>query len=478
MKRLSLILLIILIASCLGSGVCSIAFAAAETIYTTVTDDLGKDESFDVKQIQKDAAEQGNPEMYVFQIAESNAGELFIYVYQQSESKYTASEIRISKFIGDNLAPKDYKLTLLSRNGTLHKYKVNDFAVLFDSVRNYLIVQIARPWDNNLGDTLENKNEVNTVAYAVNKLFSAETVDGAVKYTVKQNDSIVITSKYVGNLRYYDGGTWGHKYYTSSHYVAFSTDRRIDEIYEVDVSYVVKDYGLVDDLAYKNWDTANKQFFEQNSSSNTVTLKSEQYAQNNNIWTSKLHTWKRIQSVTEFIKSEKFADASVLEQLEGKQWVLRFAETNITRTNLGLAGYNYSLSEVSDVTILRLHFLSYGKVFNLGVVDNKQSGSSVTKPDSPPNGLDGLLDRLRYVLDRIETFFAWLGEHWWVIVVGVIVIAIIAALIAGIIKFGARVAFKVLGTVLWWILKIIFYIVTLPVWLIIWGVRAIKKNKQ
>ncbi len=478
MKKLSLILVIILIASCLGSGLTSIAFAASETIYTDVLEDLSKDETFNVENVKAEATEQGNPEMYVFQIAESNTRELFVYVFQQSEHKYTASEIRISTSIGDNFAPKDYKLTLLSRNGTLHKYKVEDIAVLSDSVRNYLVIQIARLWDNKLGDTLENKNEVNTVAYAVNKLFSAETVDDAVKYTVKQNDSIVITSKYVGNLRYYDGGTWGQDFYTSSHYVAFSTDRRIDEIYEVDVSYVVKDYTLVDDLTYKNWDNTNKQFFERNSSSNTVTLKSEQYSQNNNRWSFTLHTWKTIQSVKDFKSSEKLT-ASAAAQLEGKQWVLRFAQTSIKRSNLGLAGYNYSLSEVSDVTILRLHFLSDRKVYNLGVVDNKQTGGSVTEPDN--DKWQAAKDQWEQILQKIENFFIWLKTNWWVLLVVFGVALLIVFLAVDVLRKGLVIVLKTIVKGTWYIIKYIFigigYVVASPVLIIIAIVRAVKKKK-
>ena len=63
MKKLSLILVIILIASCLGSGLTSIAFAASETIYTDVLEDLSKDETFNVENVKAEATEQGNPEM-------------------------------------------------------------------------------------------------------------------------------------------------------------------------------------------------------------------------------------------------------------------------------------------------------------------------------------------------------------------------------------------------------------------------------
>lgn len=475
MKRLSLILVIILIVSVLGSGLTSIAFAASETIYSDVLEDLNKDETFDVDNVKAEASEQGNPEMYVFQIAESNAGELFIYVYQQSESKYTASEIRISMSIGDNLAPKDYKLTLLSRDGVLHKYKVNDFKVLSDAVRYYVIVQIMRPYNNNTDKvTVDNEHltgatTASNIVYNIGKLFTACTVDGNVTYTETHTDVITITDKYVGYVQYVNGFKW----YTSkcdSHYVAFNTDKNIDTLYEADIEFIPIDYKKEIKLI-----TGKESYIYKNpQAKRTLTLTNEDVAKNPvGLWGTQ-YTWSRIERSTDFIKNEDLT-TEAQNIVTHKKWVLRFYESEFKSVPELNGNTMCTGTLVEDVTILRLKFESNGNVYNLGVVDNKQSETPAQKPDNNP---DNITDRLQAILDKITDFFAWLGEHWWVIVVGVIVIVIIAALIAGIIKFGARVAFKVLCTVLWWILKIVFYIVTLPVWLIVWGIRAIKASKN
>ncbi|MDD6995045.1 MAG: hypothetical protein SPH68_03255, partial [Candidatus Borkfalkiaceae bacterium] len=101
------------------------------------------------------------------------------------------------------------------------------------------------------------------------------------------------------------------------------------------------------------------------------------------------YTWDRIQSVEEFIAGEnretiyhgavldvktssKLTDEALAE-LKGKKWVLRFAETQYTATS----GQNYAneySTLVGDVTILRLKFETDGVTYNLGVIDNKQSG--------------------------------------------------------------------------------------------------------
>lgn len=477
MKKITLILVLILIATTIGSGLTSIAFAA-ETVYTTVTEDLGKDGSFDVKQVQSAAAEQGNPEMYVFQIAESNAGELFVYVYQRSADKYTASEIRISTSIGDNLSPKDYKLKLLSRAETLHKYKVEGLRVLPDVVRYYLIVQIGRPYDKSTdagsvdGDHItgatDSVNKVETVIYKVGKQYTAFTVDGQVHYTETHTDVITITDKYVGYVQYLNGFKW----YTSkcdSHYVAFNTDMDIDTLYEADVEFVPINYKKEIKLTGKE-----SYIYKKPQAKKTVTLTNEDVAKNPvGLWGTQ-YTWSRIERCADFVKNEKLS-TDEQNMVANKKWVLRFYESEF-KSVPELNGCTMCTGTlVEEVTILRLKFETAGVVYNLGVVDNKQSEVPGQKPGNEP---DSALDRLQALLDKIEKGFAWLGEHWWVIIAGVVAVAIVIALIVGIVKFGARVAFKVLGTVLWWILKIVFYIVTLPIWLIVWGARAVKQDKD
>jgi hypothetical protein len=62
-----------------------------------------------------------------------------------------------------------------------------------------------------------------------------------------------------------------------------------------------------------------------------------------------------------------------LEDLEDMDWILRFEETDFTST-VGMYVTNTG-TLVSEVTILRLKFQTDGVTYNLGVVDNKQTGS-------------------------------------------------------------------------------------------------------
>ena len=140
----------------------------------------------------------------------------------------------------DNLSPKDYKLTLLSRNGTLNKYIVNDFTVLPDAVRYYVIVQLARLWNDDV-DGKPSGNEAKTVPYPIGKQFTACTIDGNVTYTEKHTDVVTILpeQRFDGFLRYSDGFTL---YATAcdSWFVAFTCDYKIDKFMDADVEYTTR----------------------------------------------------------------------------------------------------------------------------------------------------------------------------------------------------------------------------------------------
>ncbi len=479
MKKLSLVLVIILIVSCLGSGLTSIAFATSETIYSDVLEDLNKDETFNVENVKAEATEQGNPEMYVFQIAESNAGELFVYVFQQSESKYTASEIRISTSIGDNLAPKDYKLALLSRNGTLHKYKVENFAVLSDAVRYYVIVQIARPYNNNIDKvTVDNEHltgatTASNIVYNIGKLFTACTVDGNVTYTETHTDVITITDKYVGYVQYVNGFKW----YTSkcdSHYVAFNTDKNIDTLYEADIEFIPIDYKKEIKLI-----TGKESYIYKNpQAKRTLTLTNEDVAKNPvGLWGTQ-YTWSRIERSTDFIKNEDLT-TEAQNIVTNKKWVLRFYESEFKSVPELNGNTMCTGTLVEEVTILRLKFESNGKVYNLGVVDNKQSEKPEQEPDNKP---DNVIDRLQAILDKIADFFVWLGEHWWILLTVFGVALLIVFLAVDVLRKGLGIVLKTIGKGLWYVIKYLFigigYIFASPILLIMLIVRKAKERKK
>ena len=337
---------------------------AEETLLSSVLEDLQTDESFNPDDYPSVEADYS---LSVIQIAESTADELFIYVYNpsQSEKELTATSISFSTEINDNLYYQNYDLKLLSRDGVFAKYVVQNFTVKADALRYYDISEIYRLWDESIDAPAEYGNEISEVSFPVAQLWSASTVQNKVSYEMAQTEVITITDKYVGLIRYPDGFILSPTSYTDSHFVAFSTDYNIEYLLEAQLEYHIqrKDYspGIAGAITMEE-------------DRNITLLYSDTGTNGQTGLFAKTYVWNRIESVNMFIANEDLTEEAVVE-LNNKQWVLRFVETNYSKYGSYLTCY-----EVSEVTILRLKFQTAGKTYNLGVVDNKQTGDGI--PDN------------------------------------------------------------------------------------------------
>ncbi len=397
-RILALCAVFLLLVGVLFAGIMpATAFAATnETKYTGVIQDLRKDSEFLFDDSLYPAVAD-DYSLQVIQIAESVNGELFVYVYQPSGEKkpLAATSINISTAINNGLSYKNYKLTAIDTQGVFGKYIVDDFAVKSDTVRYYDISSIFRKWDKDIDSGTTDDNTINEVSFEVGKLFTACTVDGNVTYTETHTETILITNKHVGFVRYNNGFFLSQFNHCDSHYVAFSTDRRIDKLLEADV-YFVSHWYLT-----RHSNTTGKDTFESGDNiENNVTLKYDEEVSNpaDGLF-GKKYTWNRIESVKDFTEKEDLTDGTKTA-LSGMQWVLRFYESEYKQT------YNewyteWESTSVSEVSILRLKFETDGKVYNLGVVDNKQTGDM--NPDNN-NTFEfdfsnwGKLNWLKYVL--------------------------------------------------------------------------------
>ena len=361
--------------------------ARAESItYSNVLDDLKKDTSFKPENYPIKADDYS---LQIIQLAESVDKELFVYVYQPSgkAKDFKASSINISTTINDDISYLNYKLELLNSSGVFYKYKVVGLTVKDESVRYYAISSIYRPFDESIDKQTSGGNTVTEVNFAVNKQYAFGEINGKAYVSCVDIETIVITDKFVGFVRYKDG----FKFYVGacdSHFVAFNTDKPIDKLLEADVYYTTQEYS---------WG-----FAPGAGESETFGDKADKYAYLK--YTDKVeHTgdglfagtykWDRIQTIDDFIKGEdreniyhgavidvktssKLTD-DTLRELKGKKWVLRFAETSFELGGSSLTGATWRYSTiVGDVTILRLKFETDGITYNLGVIDNKQSSSS------------------------------------------------------------------------------------------------------
>ena len=447
-----LLLAVLLFVVLWGGQTTALSAYAESTSYSDVLDDLRKDENFSPSTYPTVANDYS---LQVIQIAESTGKELFVYVYQPSgqAKDLRASSINISLKPRVEIADvRNYKLTLLNSSGVFYKYRVDGLTVSSDTTRYYTITTIYRPFDETIDKQADHGNTVTEVDYKVAKEYCFSTINGEPYSRVLDVETIEITDKFVGFVRYSDG----FKLYVGacdSHFVAFNTDRDIDRLLEADVYYTSQSYSW----SFVPFAGENETFGEKQD--NYAYLEYTQKVEHSGGGLfAPTYTWDRIETVEQFIsENETFQNVysgaiidvnvanTITEEgkaaLKGKQWVLRFAETSYS-LNGGASGATTSFSTlVGDVTILRLKFETDGIVYNLGTIDNKQTGSD--KPINEEHYEVGLSDTGKWIL------------------------AIIALILL----------FVVLGPILPYIIKAVVWVVMLPFKAIAAIDKAMKKKK-
>lgn len=455
-------------------------FAQDEIVYSNVLDDLKKDESFDS---EKYVIDENDFSLKVIQIAESVNRELFVYVYQpcSPNDDLTATSINISTTIGDDLRFQNYKLKLINSCGVFYKYVVDSFVVIDDSSRYYEIASIFRLWNEKYDKESESNNTIGEVSYEVGKQYTVVNSGETVTYSVSDVEVIRITDKYVGFVRYNGGYQWNGITYekADNHFVAFRTDHDIDVLLEADVYYTERSYHYYYKQSLVTLTSPTVKYGDVEEKIANLSYESEEDYQGNVF--HKRYTWREISSVKDFISHENMdfvyhialiGDVRTQTSLsvEGtlnllnKQWVLRFATTNYSYTHLnGFIGdkqvsddiTEIDSTEVMDVSILRLRFKSEGNVFNLGVVDNMQSG------DSEPDNETKVEFTPEDWLQAIISFFRGLFGSWWKILLFVLAVIIIVALLPVILPCLIWLI-KNIFKLIWWFLKGLWWVFTLP----------------
>lgn len=387
-----------------GGGAVNASAASVNDKYTGALNDLIKAEGFNTA---KYPVNEKDYSIAVIQIAESSDGELFIYTYQPSgqSGNLRASSITIARELDNsiNLTPRNYGLTLLNSAGVFYKYRVDNFTLYTSALRYYNISNILRPWDKYLDGAASSGNTIQEVPNKVGQLWTACTVGGTVTYNCADSEVVEITQKLVGYVNYDDGTQlgWGiASNATSAHFVAFDTDRRIDILKSATLEF--KERGVSAKICGNVthvWHSLNKPYDQQYSEpvKQEKTLEYTQVASNaggGNIQPANKYTWNRIQTSSEFLADKINADFHLTNNAAGElakmKWVLNFYETPVMykANNIWLpliqfytlpfvGDINVKYMDISDVMILRLEFETDGKSYNLGVVDNKQTGGNM-----------------------------------------------------------------------------------------------------
>ncbi|MDE6597244.1 MAG: hypothetical protein K2K60_01220 [Clostridia bacterium] len=415
--------IVLLITSIAGGGA---NFArAATSAPSDVLDDLRKDSSFNLSDYP---IKESDYSLQVISIAESTDGELLIYVYQPSgkTTDFRATTIRLSQSTGAGIEPDDYHLTYLNAVGVFYKYKVEGLTIKKDPERYYDITAIHRAYNRLFDDPAGNDNTITEVAYGVGWVWTARTVDGKISYEKTTTEVVEISEKRVGYIRLKDGLTLSAiNKACDAHYVAFSTDYNIDKLLSVDVGF---DYYTYDERI-----TGKEKRGETQHTVVKPTYKDTASNDNNGLG-GKKYNWDRIERAADFVarldkQGIKLSDEDKAEFLK-YDFVLNFYETgyelgeNWAWTLLtpwaAFAVNKSSGTRVENVTLLRMGFEMAGKTYNLGVVDNKQTGSR--KPTATGDGES----------------CAFLGVPWW----GWIIIALLAPLVVFILYKLLTLPFK------------------------------------
>lgn len=360
------------------------------TSYSNVLEDLQNSSDFDVNDYPVDVTDYS---LTVMTVGESKDNEVFVYVYQPCFTKnFRATCISMSRSIGGTIAPQLYNLQFINKSGTLYKYKVADHFVGPDPVRYYEIYSIFRRYDSSIDAAPDDSSQtINEVSFKVGKRWSIDSSGNNYIMTEKEVEVITVTDKFVGFVRYEDGFRFYTQGACDSHFVVFSTDKPMDRLIEADVSYIHQAYEKTQTGSYPV-----ETFGAVIETPITVTASRTNY-QGGGLGALR-YEWERIETASDFLEhteSSTIYSGVVLsvntgttineearQAIQSKQWVLRFAETaysySMYTTWTGTDHVLTTFEEktlVGNVTILRLYFETDGVLYNLGVVDNKQTGS-------------------------------------------------------------------------------------------------------
>lgn len=419
-----------------------VAFADGINPGSDIIEDLQADEKFNIADYPENNSDYS---LYFVTIAESEQKELLLYLYQPCvEKDLRATSVNLSVGIYSSLKYENYTLTFLNSSGTLYKYKVNGVTVADSAARYYAISSVYRLWDKDLDAS--GSQQISQVPFKVGKMIAFSTINGSEYCECRDLETILVTDKHVGFVRYANGFLFGVGVtYRDSHYVAFSTDKPMDRLRSARVGFYYQSYDTNPGAFGAEVPTWGNKIYSQvniNEDDDTVTSdKTGPFVES--------YSWKRIQTVSEFIASEEntyllyegvfvdiYSDTTIgseaKQAISDLSWVLRFYETDyqLDTSSVTTTGHIYESSvRVSDVTILQLEFETDGVVYNLGVVDNMATGS--TTPDNDREISVTISEDLKDVIKTLITILAF--------VLGAVLIIVILPYIIKFIGFVLKI---------------------------------------
>ncbi len=406
-----------------------------ETQYTGVLEDLERDDSFNPEDYP---VKENDFSIEFIGLSESSKEELFVYVYVPSgdESDIQATSINISQEHKD-VDFDNYTLSLISKDGVFHKYKVEDLKVSSDSVRYYEISSIFKKYDKVIDGFLGPSFIITEFPYKVGKSYRLIDISGnGYDVYVEDIDLIRVEDRYVGFMRYPDGG---HLFYTGAvdvHFIAFSTDLKIDQLQEADLIYTSRSVSISGIMSKASYG-------EPKENKVTVNYKND-LTFNGTGWLYKdKYSWPSIETASSFLETESKGQHYTLagifdvstspnissgtkKDIEDKDWVIRYTTTSYTKKEVpGIVGHtDFKYTVMSDVSILRLAFETDDVYYNLGVVDVKSTPSEKPSNEGTHTEVkltDDFMDWVKKILAMIAglgliVLVVWLISLGWPII--------------------------------------------------------------
>ena len=385
----------------------SIGFVYADTVTrdTSVMEDLSKDDSFDksdypslsLTQFKKvntnDNKADDIKEIYVIQIAEGISNELFIYTFEPISPSLTmnASRIGFSCKLSTNGKTTDvnYKeLELISREGVYAKYKVKDFSVTTDSKRYYFITAVYFKPTSEYFELFPNLNsQISSRVCSVAQQWCAYDENGNIKYEMNTFDVVEYEVDFAGSIRL-TGGFSLRDYFVLKqqescdlYFLSFSVKNyKIDYLYDASLFYKSTFVEKTTDF----W--GRIEITKSEPTPKTAYLSNIEPAHMSGTFVSgkqleRKYKWDTIYKSSNFLNSDygKSLSSEAKTAVASSEFTFCFAATPVTYpTNID---YYYSTYyEITDVSIIRLHFFSMGRAYDLDAVGD------IVDIDSIPDG--------------------------------------------------------------------------------------------
>lgn len=446
------------------------AAEGTSTTYSNVLDDLIRDNSFDAS---KYPVKENSSDIEVIHIAEGEDNELYIYTYQPGNSvnhrKANYLNMSLENPVGKKtgeLTYKRYSLTWLNSNGVFDKYIVNGFKIQDTMERYYNISAIYRPYDDAVDSSSEFEaiDTVQCKSFGVGQYWRLYYYNDILMYESKKIDVVEYTIYATGTVRYTDGFNPSKPFTsenTDSHYAAFTIDNfSVDQIIDADITYEINTWQV--STVYNPDKDPEKTLIKTEKKESEYISNKESGSNDGSGWFGKKYTWDRILSVAEFVKiSEENANDTFNETetagLNKSQFVFAFTETSHSDTQIsdpnGMVVRTQIYSETSNFGILRLHFISENKTYDLGCV-----GDLV--------GTDEIPDLVVDIKDNIQNEFEEVFD-----VLKIILIIVFIILIWVFLGRPLALLIKFLCTGINFIFSIVCWILTLPFRIIGWFLK-------